>query len=269
MNSAKHRHLSDLYDALFSFESGHKSGHYPIHKSISIDERALLEWMIAQIAVKPGLRVLDAGCGTGHTLFTLQSYIPNIDGVGISISKREIDFANKMASAENSVLDFQHRNMEAPLDDLGTFDLIFAIESLKHTGQPALVIHSLCEALKEEGQLVVVDDYLNENHVFKIITEHKKLWDAPGFICRHDMAAVLTDRKDITYDVIDLSKHVKTKAYWRIMAIEKLLRLMISVASRLGINYRNLLTYRGAMLLELLHKQQLAGYYCWIIKKKK
>ncbi len=269
MKSGKNRNLSDLYDALFTFESGRKNGHYPIHKSISIDGRVLLEWMIEKIAVKPGLRVLDAGCGTGHTLFTLQSHIKNISGVGISVSQREVDFAKKMATAENSVLAFQHRNMEAPLDDLGAFDLIFAIESLKHSGQPARVIHSLCEALKEEGQLVVVDDYLNENHVFKIITEHKKLWDAPGFICRHDMAAVLTDRKDITYDMIDLSKHVETKAYWRIMVIEKLLRLMISLASRLGINYRNLLTYRGAMLLELLHKQQLVGYYCWIIKKKK
>jgi len=269
MNSGSNRHLSDLYDALFAFESERKTGHYPIHKSISIDGRALLAWIIEKVSVRSGVRVLDAGCGTGHTLFKLQSYIPNIDGVGISISKREVDFARKTAYAENSTFHFQHRNMEAPLDDLGKFDIIFAIESLKHTGQPARVIHSLCEALQEGGQLVVVDDYLNKNHVFKRINEHKKLWNAPGFISRDIMAELLAERKDITYDMIDLSQHIKTKAYWHILLVERLLKLMIFVASTFGIKHRNLLTYRGAMLLELLHKQQLAGYYCWIIKKKK
>ncbi len=269
MNSGKHRHLSDLYDALFTFESERKTGHYPIHKSISIAGKTLLEWIVDKISMKPGLRVLDAGCGTGHTLFRLQSYMPDIDGVGISISKREVDFAKRMATAENSILDFQHRNMEVPLDDLGKFDIIFAIESLKHTSQPVRVIHSLCEALKEGGQLVVVDDYLHKNHFFKRINEHKKLWNAPGFISRDNMAELLADREDITYDTIDLSQHIKTKAYWHIMVVERLLKLMIFMASNFGIKHRNLLTYRGAMLLELLHKQQLAGYYFWIIKKKK
>lgn len=268
MNSGTRRHLSDLYDALFSFESKHKSSHYPIHKPISINSKALLEWIIEKISVKPGMRALDAGCGTGHTLFRLQSYIPNIVGVGVSISKREVNFARRVAMDQRSNLSFQHRDMETSFNDLGKFDLIFAIESLKHTSQPALIIHSLCNALEPEGQLVIVDDYLYDDDSSKILDDHKNLWNAPGFISRQNMEEVLDDQKDITYNMIDLSRHVKTKAYWYILVVEKVLGLMIFMASILGVPHRNLLTYRGAMLLELLYKWQQVGYFFWVIKKK-
>jgi len=268
MISVSQQHLSDLYDALLSFESRNKNGHYPIHKSVSIDGKELLEWVMGKIALKPRMKVLDAGCGTGHTLFNLASRVQMIDGLGISISQREVDFACSLASAKNSDLTFQTRDMEAPIDDLGKFDLIFAIESLKHIGQPVPVIHSLCDALKAEGQLVILDDYLYEFHSSRTIAQHKKLWSAPGFISRQNMAAVLDHRKDITYEVIDLSKHVKTKHYWHIIAVERLLALITATASTLGITFRNLLTYRGAMLLEQLYKQQRVGYFFWIITKK-
>ncbi len=78
-----------------------------------------------------GMRVLDAGCGTGQTSFELAKR--GADVLGIDISTNLIDVANERKPVDLShMVQFQSGDML--LDGYGKFDYVVAMDSLIHYG---------------------------------------------------------------------------------------------------------------------------------------
>ena len=78
-----------------------------------------------------GMRVLDAGCGTGQTSVELAKR--GADVLGIDISNNLIDVANQRKPVEVShKVQFQSGDML--LDGYGKFDYVVAMDSLIHYG---------------------------------------------------------------------------------------------------------------------------------------
>lgn len=263
MAEIKHQRpkLQSIYDALFDFESKNREVPYAIHKKVRIEGKPLLNWLAPQLNITASKRVLDAGCGTGNTLFHLHKYY-GCAGVGLSISSKEVAFANNYARSMKlqGELQFFQRDFSHSLLDMGNFDLIVAIESLKHCQDPIGVVLRLRDLLNPGGQLLVVDDFLFDNEVAKKeVQKHQEAWDAPGFIALSILTKALRGA-DLSLNHVNLTSFVRSKPLWKLNLLLKAIRTAKALTKQKSGTYQNLSTYEGALVLEKLYNQGVVGY---------
>ena len=150
-----------LYDALHAFEARRHGGHaYPVHKALAADRLGrddIYDWILERIEPRTVRHALDAGCGVGYGSFRLAQRL-GCRVTGISVSEREV--ANASAAARSLGLSERIEFRRASFDDLppAAYDLIVAVESLKHSSDIAASLRSMLGWLTPDGQLVIVDD---------------------------------------------------------------------------------------------------------------
>ncbi|MFJ6213533.1 class I SAM-dependent methyltransferase [Streptomyces sp. NPDC092296] len=100
-----------------------------------------------------GCRVLDAGCGTGHTLVALAQRHPGARFTGVDACRRSLDLARGLAERHGvDNVDFVHGAM--PQLDLETrFDLVVCFGVLHHLPDPRAGLRWLTEHLGSDGLL--------------------------------------------------------------------------------------------------------------------
>ncbi len=116
--------------------------------------------------LKPGLRVLDAGCGTGKITSILHEMIqPGGMIQGVDYSQERIQYA-KQHYGQGSGIDFQTHDLRDPLDSLGLFDLIWVRFFLEYYRlESPDIVRNLTACLKPDGYLCLIDlDHNCLNH---------------------------------------------------------------------------------------------------------
>lgn len=116
--------------------------------------------------LKPGLRVLDAGCGPGKVTSILYEMIqPGGSILGVDYSEERIQHA-KGHYGQESVIDFQVHDLRDPLDGMGLFDLIWARLVLEYNRMESPdIVRNLTAVLKPGGYLCLLDlDHNSLNH---------------------------------------------------------------------------------------------------------
>jgi len=87
-----------------------------------------LEMICRKVGLKPGMRVLDVGCGWGSFLgYAAEKH--GVEGVGVTISERQVEFCRQRLAGlpiEVRLQDF--RQVE------GSFDAIVSVEAFEHFG---------------------------------------------------------------------------------------------------------------------------------------
>ena len=116
--------------------------------------------------IKPGIRVLDAGCGPGKTTSILYEMIqPGGSMVGVDFSEKRINYAKKHYRGRSG-LDFYVHDVRDSLDDLGQFDIIwvrFVLEYYRAGSHD--IVRNLKSCLKPGGYLCMLDlDHNCLNH---------------------------------------------------------------------------------------------------------
>ncbi|MEE8541769.1 MAG: methyltransferase domain-containing protein [Desulfobacterales bacterium] len=108
--------------------------------------------------LKPGLRVLDAGCGIGKTTAILHEMIqPGGEILGIDFSKERIDYARQHYGRKPG-LDFRVHDLRESLKTSGPFDLIwirFVLEYFR--AESAAIVRNLTSCLAPGGYLCLID----------------------------------------------------------------------------------------------------------------
>lgn len=102
-------------------------------------ERAQLEkkaLIAAKLRLRPGMRVLDIGCGWGGLGLYLNRHF-GVDVLGVSLAPDQVRFANERAEAAGvadkvkfHLIDYRHV--------VGTFDRITSVGMIEHVGAPHL-----------------------------------------------------------------------------------------------------------------------------------
>jgi SAM-dependent methyltransferase len=124
-----------------------------------------LEQQALWAGLRPGMRVIDVGCGSGKTSYFLHRLVqPNGKVLGVDASADRIAHARTNYGADG--LDFTCRDFYESLTDLGRFDFIWVRFVLEyHRRDAARIVENLMEILEPGGVVCLIDlDHNCMNH---------------------------------------------------------------------------------------------------------
>ncbi len=118
-----------------------------------------LERQAIWCGIKPGMRVLDAGCGIGKTSRLLFDMVkPGGEVVGIDLSGKRIAYAKEHYRAEGLSFQVCDLTRPLPLDRIGKFDVIWARFVLEYFRRESpVIVKNLSEGLSPGGYLCLLD----------------------------------------------------------------------------------------------------------------
>lgn len=113
-----------------------------------------LRQAIASLALRPGMHVLDAGCGTGEALGWFAAEVgPEGAVVGIDLAGPHVKAA-RAVTPENDALVLQANLMEVPLAP-ASFDLVWSVNVINHLRSPLAGIDALINLLRPGGRIAL------------------------------------------------------------------------------------------------------------------
>jgi SAM-dependent methyltransferase len=256
----------NIYDNLIRFESrGRKGLPYPVHKKLirPYGKLDLLDWLITVVSFSEEDYVLDAGCGTGFTLFYLHDQF-QIRGTGISINSKEVDYARRYTQRNDlgKYLKFELDNYNTPR--LEPYSKILCIESLKHASNIEETIHNLLPNVTRGGTLVIIDDFIKQDS--RKIKKQKLLWDSPAFDKERIYTDIISKNPAYHLNTIDLTEFVVVRPVWKLNLMIFLFNVYKWIL--LGINDRNVNTYIGGLILEKMYARDKISYKAIIVDHK-
>ncbi|MEJ0008671.1 MAG: methyltransferase domain-containing protein [Steroidobacteraceae bacterium] len=112
-----------------------------------------LRQAISSLRLQPGMRVLDAGCGTGEALDWLAAEVGR-DGtvVGLELAAAHAAAARATAAPQNLVL--QGDLLKAPLAPM-SFDLIWSVNTINHLHDAVAGVRTLAALLRKGGRIAL------------------------------------------------------------------------------------------------------------------
>ena len=111
--------------------------------------------------IKPGMRVLDVGCGPGKTTALLHEMIqPGGSIVGVDFSETRIEYAQKNYGGKVG-LTYQLHDLRESMEGMGQFDLVWVRFVLEYYRREAPeIVRNLKKCVKPGGILCLLDlDY--------------------------------------------------------------------------------------------------------------
>lgn len=121
------------------------------------------EKMMEEATVKPGEKILDAGCGIGGSSIYLAERM-DCDVIGISLSARQIEKANELIKEKGltgkirfDVQDYCNTTFEDQ-----SFDVVWCCESICYAADKEKFIREAMRLLKPGGRLVIADGFVTE-----------------------------------------------------------------------------------------------------------
>jgi len=109
--------------------------------------------LIRSLELKPGMHILDAGCGTGEALGWLSSEVgPSGRVVGLDLAAAHVAVARTHASPTIQV--YQADLFDAPAEP-ASFDLVWCVNTINHLADPADGVNHLGKLLRPRGRLAL------------------------------------------------------------------------------------------------------------------
>ena len=124
---------NDLYAAMLGKRLVYSGAYWTradgsVLDNLDAAQEAKLELVCRKLQLKPGMRVLDIGCGWGEALkYAAERY--GISGVGVTISREQADYARTLCAGLPIEICLQdYREIQGP------FDAVFSIGMFEHVG---------------------------------------------------------------------------------------------------------------------------------------
>lgn len=150
--------------------------------------RAVLEAVLDDLALPPGLRILDAGCGSGRNMLALAAR-GAVTGVELAPESLRIAGARQLGPVLPG-------SLEEPLPFAdGAFDLAVALDVLEHVRDDAAALGELARVVAPGGRLLVTVpqyDWLWGEH--DVLSHHHRRYTRPLLLARAAAAGFSPER---------------------------------------------------------------------------
>ena len=133
---------------------------YPGHLVGRGEEAKAWRELFTRLIPGKGLKVLDAGCGTGEISFLLASMGYEVYGLDISekmLAKAKEKAKTRLAGNGGGSVHFQLGDAEKPPFPHGFFDAVVCKHVLWTLPSPQTALDSWTKILKENGKVIVID----------------------------------------------------------------------------------------------------------------
>lgn len=265
--------VENIYNTLFKFEESKKQKLYPIHKKLQFKSNTefqnfedISDWVTSNIKLNQSSKILDAGCGVGYVLLKLcKAY--NCNGFGISLSNKEIEAAK--INARNEQLKKSCLFRVQNFDDIKneTFDLIIAIESIKHSNKIQHTLKQFNGYLNENGKVVIVEDFLSPSYKNHSLTKAFSIaWNVPCVYTEVEFNSYAKEANLNKADDIDLTSFIKKKNSFlsriKIVFIEIALFFVRNIHKQTQLNI-----YKGALIMDYFYSKGIFEYKLKVYKK--
>ncbi|AKF87257.1 hypothetical protein MFUL124B02_40135 [Myxococcus fulvus 124B02] len=144
--------------------------------------RPLTEGVLRGAGLRPGMRVLDVGCGVGDvSLLAAELVGPSGEVVGIDGAAPPLEWARRRAREQGlSQVRFEHSDM-ASLPRAQPFDAVVERLVLVHQGDPLRFIHQMGEHLRPGGLLICHEmDFTLPPVTYPALPLLERTWDWLG-----------------------------------------------------------------------------------------
>jgi ubiquinone/menaquinone biosynthesis C-methylase UbiE len=115
---------------------------------------------VGDVALKPGMRALDLGCGPGSLVCALaRKSAAGSEIVGLDLSADQVRFAESRKAGHEPDISFQVASMDEGLFPDGHFDVIMTCLAM-HEAEPDIrreTVRNVSRMLKDDGLFVLVD----------------------------------------------------------------------------------------------------------------
>lgn len=119
---------NDLYQRMLDKRMVYSCGYFKDARSLDEAQEAKLELICRKLALKPGMRVLDIGCGWGSLAkYAAERY--KVEVVGLTVSRKQAEIARKMCKGLPVGIRVQDYR-----DTTGKFDRVVSVGMFEHVG---------------------------------------------------------------------------------------------------------------------------------------
>lgn len=148
-----------------SAPSTHDAGMAELYAQYPYPDHGVVSTVIARMLREPmatlersgrgrGVRVLDAGCGTGEQTLGIKRRYRDSVVLGVDANPRSIERARHYATRSGIDVRFEEQDLLQLTDGVGEHDLVVCIGVLHHLADPGAVLRNLADGVAPGGVLL-------------------------------------------------------------------------------------------------------------------
>ncbi len=119
---------NDLYAAMLGRRLVYSCGYWPRASDLDAAQEAKLDLVCRKLGLRPGMHVLDIGCGWGEALRYAAEH-HGVSGVGVTVSAEQADYARRLCTGLPVEIRLQdYRDLDE------RFDAVLSIGMFEHVG---------------------------------------------------------------------------------------------------------------------------------------